>query len=968
MTHRRRSIQAYSIFTETFLFISYPLKRPKTILHFLFISLLTLSGCFLNKKEKAEKTDLMQNITTKFNILYNSKKILYEAEQNRINLVKSNYQHLLPVFIEPNEASISSNAKLMDSVIQKAVTIINDKSESKYIDDAYFIMARANYEKGNYYNAAEFLSYVINTINPNKTELLEASLAWKCRALLQIGYVKQAAKVLDSTFSIAAANKHTSALAYATRAKYDIETNDIGHAIQSLNLAINESKDGKEKLRWHYLLGQLLQKQEDYSGASAHFRQVIKSNASFEMAFNAQLNEVFMQKSDGDSSYINTVSKLKRMLKDDKNRGFTDQIHYIIGETYLQVEKKEEAIKSFNSSLKEPSTNNFQRALTYLKMADLYFEQGAYEKSKLYYDSTSTLIDTSFPNYELIRSKVSHLDELVLHLNTISTQDTLQMLAKLPEETRTKKIDSIFDQKRRLQEKLVAETGGAANRTQNLNFNDPEPLYTSNKGAASASFYFDNPTAVSSGLSAFKRRWGNRSLEDNWRIKNKGADAANANKTQLLALKEDSMSNELASLEEKENFIQAIPLTEESLKESNQKIISAYLKLGEIYRDDLQDKVAAANVYSTLLTRFPQLAEQDLIRYNLYRLYSQLNDQAQSAHYKNQLLSSSPQSIYAKVIQDPNYLNKLNEESQILNNLYNEVYILYGEKQFGKVITLTDSIGTIIDRNDQPAIAAQLAYLKVLAVGRTNPLDIFEQELKKIKSDYPNNELITPLIEQHLSYIDSNRLSLQERKIAIMDIETGREQFVDEPILTKWPELAFNRAINVPAPSPRRNLAGNLSKNQPGIQVTPFNTKVNMQGSVQLAEYTPGEHVNSYRDLALLPDSAVYYFVVNVQHPNVNLSPSRYGIGQFNRGQYPSKNLVHQVKKVDDELQLLYIGQFFTYDEASAYAEKIGMQLKNIMKIPSERYNTFIITEEFLQGLHDFDKVNDYFIKYQEQR
>jgi hypothetical protein len=201
-----------------------------------------------------------------------------------------------------------------------------------------------------------------------------------------------------------------------------------------------------------------------------------------------------------------------------------------------------------------------------------------------------------------------------------------------------------------------------------------------------------------------------------------------------------------------------------------------------------------------------------------------------------------------------------------------------------------------------------------------------------------------------------------------MDIEAGREQFVDEPILTKWPELAFNREMAAPTPTPRRNLAGNLSKNQPGIQVTPFNKKVNLQGSIQVAEYKPGEHVNSYRDLALLPDSAVYYFVINVQHPNVNLSPSRYGIGQFNRGQYPSKNLIHQLKKIDDELQLLYIGKFFTYDEANAYAEKMVTQLKNIMKIPSASYNTFLITEQFLQGLDDFDKVNDYFIKYQEQR
>jgi len=187
---------------------------------------------------------------------------------------------------------------------------------------------------------------------------------------------------------------------------------------------------------------------------------------------------------------------------------------------------------------------------------------------------------------------------------------------------------------------------------------------------------------------------------------------------------------------------------------------------------------------------------------------------------------------------------------------------------------------------------------------------------------------------------------------------------VDEPVLTKWPELAFNRAET--PPPPRRSLAGNLN-NQQNIQVTPFNSTVNLQGKVKIASYTPGQQVNSFRDLELLPDSAIYYFVINVDNAKVNLSPSRYGIGQFNRGQYLDKNLTHQLKKVDDELQLLYIGKFFSYEDAKVYLDRITPQLKTIMKIPSENYQPFIITEKNLGEITDFDKVNDYLIRYKEQ-
>jgi len=906
----------------------------------------------------------MQNITTKFNILYNANKLLQEAEQNRINTYKENYQDLLPVFIEPSETSVAANGKLMDSIIQKAITIINDKSDSKYVNDAYFLMARAHYEKGNYYNAAEFFTYVVNTVKPNSDDLLEMSLAWKSRSLLQIGYLKQLSNILDSAFDAASTHKHPATLTAAVQAKYDLETGNIDHAIQSLDAAIQTSKNRKEKLRWHYLMGQLLQKKRDYNHAYLHFDKVVKSNASFEMAFNAELQQVFMNKENGDSSLLNTVSRLKKMIRNDKNKGFTDQIYYIIGEAHLQYGQEEEAFKNFNFSLREPSTNNFQRAITYLKMADLFFDQGAYTISKHYYDSTATLIDSNFPNYQLIQAKINNLDGLVLYLNTISSQDQLQALAKLTETERIKVIDSLFNQKK-AKELAATETKTANRQTPSSNFQHQFTLQNSAAGTnAGNSFYFNNPTAVSTGLSAFKRRWGNRPLEDDWRLKNK-----NIVQTAGVRLPneetDNATSNELKALEEKENFVKAIPLTEESRLASDKKIITAYLKLGEIYRDELQDKAAAAKTYTALLDRFPHLSEKDLVMYNLYRLYSEL-DNPQKEHYKKELLSTSPESVYAKIVRDPSYLNKLDEESQILNELYSKAYDLYITKNYQEVITLTDSVIFIVNSEHKTAIGSQLSYLKALAMGRTNSVEVFEKELQKIQQQYPDNELIIPLIIQHLNYIDSNRLSLQERKIAIMDIEDGREQFVDEPILTKWPELAFNRTEVMVIPA-RRNLAGNLSNNQPEINVTPFNNAVNLSGSVKITDYKQVEHTNSFRDLVLLPDSAVYYFVIEVENAKVNLSPSRYGIGQFNRGQFPTNNLVHQLKRVEDDVQLVYIGKFYTFEEVNMYRSRLLDQLKSIMKIPSDSYRTFIITEDYLQQLTDFDRVSDYLIKFQEQ-
>src|SRR3546814_17435056 len=70
---------------------------------------------------------------------------------------------------------------------------------------------------------------------------------------------------------------------------------------------------------------------------------------------------------------------------------------------------------------------------------------------------------------------------------------------------------------------------------------------------------------------------------------------------------------------------------------------------------------------------------------------------------------------------------------------------------------------------------------------------------------------------------------------------------------------------------------------------------------------------------------------------------------------------------INDENQLVYIGPFNSYDDAKRYETRILPLMPDIMKVPSEFYNTFVITETNFGTLSDFDKVDDYHTVYQEQ-
>ena len=104
-----------------------------------------------NVDQDSLKTDFFENLTSKYNILYNAN-LMLDAERKAIfQATDKNYQVRLSVFDEPT--ANGDPHKAMDSLIQKAYKVVNLKQESKYINDAYFLIGRANYFKGSYYTA-----------------------------------------------------------------------------------------------------------------------------------------------------------------------------------------------------------------------------------------------------------------------------------------------------------------------------------------------------------------------------------------------------------------------------------------------------------------------------------------------------------------------------------------------------------------------------------------------------------------------------------------------------------------------------------------------------------------------------------------------------------------------------------------------------------------------------------------------
>ncbi|MGK6349967.1 tetratricopeptide repeat protein [Parapedobacter sp. DT-150] len=928
----------------------------------------TIAACAANKKQEGEANyDMMENLTARYNIVYHGRKIIADAERENFEAHRDNYQQLLPVLVEPTETSASSNTPLMDSVIGKALDIINKKTKSKYINEAYLLTGKANYLKGNYYNAVEFFTYLANTF-ADMPAYRQAALVWKARSLMQLGNLTEAGLVLDTAFTGLESEKQSAGLAFAAQAKHYLLMHDEESAITMLLQAIDHTKHRPARLRWHFLLGQLLQKNGRTEEAYDHYSRVVRSNAPYEMSFHAGLNRVFLATAENPSG-ADRIGLLRRMLRDGKNKDFKDQIYFHIAEVFYADSQLSEALANYDLALRQQGANRYQTALTYLKIADHYFGEADYQTAKLYYDSVGMTLPPDFPDAGAVQRKIANLDDLIAQLQVVAHQDSLQYLAGLGEAQRETEVDSIvartYAQVFAAKEKKQQSASRSAQRS---SFDDflPQPTETLTDNR----FYFNNPDAMGMGQAEFRRRWGNRQLRDNWRFTDMAGAQATADTVAVagasVAQQPDSIAPDSASWAQqfREHYLSELPDTEAELAASHSQIHEALIRIGNMYRDELRDNPAAAKTYEALLARYPDTKDAALMYYNLYRLYVDVNEE-RAAHYRELLLREHPDALYSRVILDPAYLAKLEEQKQVLDQAYEKVYMQYTRQQYPEVIAAVTHI--LSEGQGRAQTLSQLAYLRALAWGRTSTLDTFEQALLQITKDFPEDSLITPLANQHLAYIAANRDSLATRMYALQAMDENRARFVDEPTMTLWPQLVINRGAE--PPRPRRQLAVGAA-GQTGIQGGRALGNVQDLAGQQLAGIAEVGEIgpNVYRDLELLPDSATYYVVVNVMNGRVNLAPSRFGIGQFNRTRYTGSGISHQLKMVADEAQLVYIGPFDNYDDARRYEEGILPLLPDIMKIPADLYNTFVITETNFGTLSDFDKVDDYYAIYQEQR
>jgi len=575
---------------------------------------------------------------------------------------------------------------------------------------------------------------------------------WLAENYMEMGNQQSAIDILNQIAAENSLPKKLREQYYTLKAIYAINNELWADGADALKNAIKHTRKRSTKARYYFILAQISQTQENYGAATAAFKKVLKNRPVYDMEFNTRLKmaQTLMLSDPGSKSIA--IRSLKKMLKDEKNEEYKDQIHFTLAEVELADGNIEGAIESLKESALSSTVNKNQKGMSFLKLAEIYFDQKDYQNSAAFYDSAMVFISKDIENYDEIAERKENLVKLASYLYTIELEDSLQQLAKLPEAVR----NDIIDQK--IEEIIDAATQANASEEteQGPDFSDMSDLGISlNENAPSISptptpagqqgFYFYNPSSTTKGEANFKNRWGKRSLTDWWAIgaKASGSDIESDTLSAPIMANIGESENELQALAlqgelKRDVFIEQLPLDEASLQASNDRITEGLYQSGNIYKENLLKDEEAKIAYTRLLADYPNNTYDLEANYQLYLIYKAENNAALSNKHKQYILDNYPNSNYAQIISDPDYAATLNAVGEEINDHYKETYDLFKREAYEAVIEKSEAISN--DYSVNP-LKHKFDFLTAQAIGYTQEEEAYVSALENVISNYPGTDV-----------------------------------------------------------------------------------------------------------------------------------------------------------------------------------------------------------------------------------
>ena len=761
----------------------------------MMIAMLVIFAACSNKTNTA-RSRFWQSFTTKYNVYFHGKTNYDEQLKAMMDGYEDDYSQRL--YMHPAEARSNPKAKQPSGSfertiekMEKAITLHSIKKKPKrksgknkdpkyqewlardeynpYLHNAWYMLAKAQYMKGDFLDAAATFRYITRHFSWKK-DLVQECQVREALCYCAMGWPTEADNVLTHVHLDEITNKKVRALANAAFADYHIKAQEPEKAIPYLAKAVKGFK-GNDKVRMSFLLGQLYEEVGDKHNAYLAYKQAgSSSGSSYRTKFNARIKQSAVYEG---TNIASEVKALKRMTRYDRNKVYLDQIYYAIGNLYLAHGDTLSAIENYRLAAEKSVNNGVEKAISQLTLGGIYFNRRQYDFAQPCYAEAIPLVNEDYPNYKLLKKRSDVLDELAVYAQNVNLQDSLLELAAMtPEEQKAVIAQIIEDLKKKEKEEKEA-----AEREEYLAQQNAKGSQIRDKGNSPAqytmntdnSWYFYNNSIKQAGKTQFQKLWGSRKLEDNWRRHNKSTFSFNDEEADsaMMALADSVMIDEngdtikvdIEALKRAEDphfeefYLKQIPKTEEDIMAAHEIIQEGLYNMGIILKDKMEDYSAAAYEFKQLLENYPDNTYRLDVFYNMYMMYMRNGQEADAEPYRDSILINFPESKYGMAMQDPNYLENLKNMNHDQENMYEAAYANYLANNHTAV---HEAYAEMMRKYPLSKIMPKFMFIDALSYLTEKDHDKFKETLKDMLQRYPQTD-ITPVASDIVKQLNQGR-------------------------------------------------------------------------------------------------------------------------------------------------------------------------------------------------------------------
>ena len=692
-------------------------------------------------------------------MLYNGNLALERGKESVNDAFTENFWDLLPVermkleedIFLPGQSKNADFERAEEKAI-KAIQVhgmnIDGKEKNPQIDEAYLLLGKARYFDQRFVPALAAFNNILNKY-PTSDKINQVKI-WREKASIRLDNNEGAIKKINRLLEEEELDDQDLADATAALAQAYINLKHKDSALMQLGIAAEYTKHKNEKARYHFIRGQLYNEFGKKDSANIEFDAIIDMHRQIPIAFyiNAHL-----QKSNNfdaeNGDLIEFQEYLTELEENRENRPFLDKIYYRIAEFHRNESSDSLSEAYYNKSLRKITSDQYLKSLNYETLGNMYFDRNIYKTAGAYYDSTMTAMVPNSKPFRVIKKKRENLDDVIYYEGIAQTNDSILNIIKLPKEEQlaiyTKHAEGLkqkaLEEQKQKEDALEKQRNQSVTATnidqRNMRSIGGPPGATRdavNKGnnssnSASSSFYFYNPTTVAYGKNEFLRIWGNRKLQDNWRLSDQQANITNT-----------AIDSDVASAVEEERFnpetyIATLPNKQSEIDSIKKERNFAYFQLGVIYKEKFKEFELAQNKLENLLKNDP---EDRLIlpsKYNLYRIYMELGLATKAEAVKSDIIKSYPESRYAEILLNPQ--SELSRDENSPEAIYTRLYKQFNNEEYAQVITEAENQ---IKRLEGDDFVPKFEILKASAKGRIYGFEAYKEGIDYIALTYPNSE------------------------------------------------------------------------------------------------------------------------------------------------------------------------------------------------------------------------------------